>query len=147
MIARFFAILMMVTLPLQGLAVPHCHGGNIVGHGADHDRRPHVHFGHGHHHGDHSHSHQSGDCPSHEGDADSSPVPTQQHDDDAVFVTCDLVVDHTQVRVPTSDLCVALAIDFVSPSLALDTFPRRMQEPPPDIGGFPISLKTASLWL
>lgn len=147
MIARFLAILMTITLPLQGLAVPHCHGEDVVGQAADHDRTPHFHFGHGHHHGDHGHSHDDCDCPSDEGDDDSSQAPTQQHDDDAVFVTGDLVVDHTQVRVPTSDLCVALAIDFDSPSLALDMFHRWVQEPPPDIGGFPIFLKTASLRL
>ncbi|TWT34899.1 hypothetical protein Enr8_23140 [Blastopirellula retiformator] len=62
-------------------------------------------------------------------------------------MTGDLVVDHTQVRVPTSDLFVALALDFAAPSLALDMFHRWVQEPPPDIGGFPIFLKTASLRL
>ena len=147
MIDRFLAILMTITLPLHGLAMPHCHGGTVIGQGADHAETPHFHFGHDHHHGDHGHSHHDCDCPSDEGDDDSSQAPTPQHDDDAVFVTGDLIVDQTQLRVPTSDHCVALAIDFVSPSLALDMFHRWVQEPPPDIGGFPIFLKTASLRL
>ncbi len=147
MIARFLAILMTITLPLQGLAVPHCHGETVTGQGADHAETPHFHFGHGHHREDHDHCRPDCDCPSDEGDDDSSQAPTQQHDNDAVFVTGDLVVDHTQVRVPTSDLCVALALDFAAPSLALDVFHRWVQEPPPDIGGFPIFLKTASLRL
>jgi len=146
MTARFFTLLITITLPLQGLAVPHCHGENVMGQGADHAQTPHFHFGH-HHHGKHAHSHRDCDCPNSDRNDDSSQVPTQQHDDDAVFVTSDLFVGHTQVRVPTSDLCVALAINVVSPGIALNTFHRWVLEPPPDIGGLPSVLNSVSLQL
>jgi hypothetical protein len=147
MIARFLTILMTIALTLQGLAVPHCHGENVMGQGADHAQTPHFHFGHHHHHGKHAHSHRDCDCPHGDRDDDCSQVPTQQHDDDAVFVTGDLFVGHTQVRVPTSDLCVAIARDVVSASTVLDTLHRWVLEPPPDIGGFPSVLNSVSLRL
>lgn len=147
MIARLFAILVTVTLPLQGLAVPHCHGENVSGKRVDHDQAPHIHFGHGHHHEHQSHSHHEGNPPQDEGGDGSSEMPGQSHDGDAVFVTVELVVDHAPVRVLTSDLSVGLAANDVSPRLALDSFRRWVQEPPPDIGGLPLFLMTASLRL
>ncbi|MEZ6113361.1 MAG: hypothetical protein R3C99_20460 [Pirellulaceae bacterium] len=153
MTARFLAILMTISLPLQGLAVPHCHGESISGQSPDHGKTPHIHFGEGHHHGEHGHHHgeHGHSLPNVNGSGDQSNdlslTPTEQHDNDAVFVMSDLVVDHTRVRAPTCDLAVALVVDVVSHCLARDTFRRWVLEPPPDIGGLPIFLNTASLRL
>jgi hypothetical protein len=157
MIARWIALLTMITLPVQGLAVLHCHGVNIVGPKAEHERTPHFHFshvhhhvsqhGHGHDHGSHHHGLDDRDHSRDEGHDDSSSPPMQQHDDTAVYVTCDLMVDHAPVRVRTSDRSIGFSVDDLFLSSAYGVFHRRLNPPPPDIGGFPLFLKTASLRL
>ena len=147
---RFVASLLTIAVPLQGFAVPHCHGESVAGQPSDHHQIRHFHFGHSHHHGhDHGdgHAHHAG-----EKNSDSkqqvfpSPAPVGQHDDDAVYVTSDLAIGKLQVRVAA--LAAVLPAQAVADqTLVMQRAFWRCFAVPPDYGSGDIFLKTASLRL
>ncbi|QDU41703.1 hypothetical protein Mal52_01560 [Symmachiella dynata] len=137
MMYRVFAILLTLAVPLQGVAVPHCHGESAAEQPADHHQAPHFHFGHGHHHDDSTAADPNGS---------EAPSPAEEHDDDAVYVTSDLTVGLMQDRALTLDAS-SLALTVADDSLAIQCACFDCLAAPPDYGVEHIFLATAALRL
>jgi hypothetical protein len=145
--------LLMLAVPLQGLAVPHLHREQGSIDATDHGFRPHLHLGHSL--SSHRHSHRNHPATLTHPDQTYSPGPApldrpaapSDHDDDAVYVATELRLNLT-AHVPVVQQ--SLFVSWVNPiepktldvrgSLDVATFFLAR-------GGTPIYLTTLSLRL
>jgi hypothetical protein len=159
MVSRILASLLTLTMPVQGLAVPHSHGvmGEAVPEG--HDQRPHIHVG-GHHH-DYGHSHGHGhsyhprSASGHGEDqrvaasgTPDRPAQSDSHDDDAFYVSGELGLNLTRGHAPVASMGdMVLWAETEFPTSVNVRSPANTVARSPAGGDVPIFLTTLSLRL
>ncbi len=159
MVRLLLAIVMTALLPLQGLAVPHCHAGD--GNPPGHNETPHFHLG-GHSHGHIHHSHDqpvgsSDEQPAEYGDDISLAVEgvaskttslPSDGDHTAVYVSSEISLAPQQKVMPSLDwTCLVGCLELPAPMRADHCANSAMDSVVNSCGTLPLYMATLALRL